>query len=85
MVEELQSENDLSFEELEPLSVKNRKEIERILEQSAKNKDIAIQHNQEITERRAKLFANRQDVKAMRGSVGREVDYADIFLTGGEE
>jgi L-rhamnose isomerase len=80
MVEELQSENDLSFEELEPLSVKNRMEIERILEQSAQNKDIAIQHNREITERREKLFGNRQDVKAMRGSVGREVDYADIFL-----
>ena len=85
MVEELQSENDLSFEELEPLSVKNRMEIERILEQSAKNKDIAIQHNREITDRREKLFGNRQDVKAMRGSVGREVDYADIFLAQGEK
>jgi hypothetical protein len=85
MVEELQSENDSSFEELERLSAKNRSEITRILEQSAKNKDIAIRHNQEITDRRGKLYANRQGVKAMRGSVGRAVDYADIFLSEGEE
>ena len=85
MVEELQAENDSSFEELDRLSSKNRKEIVKLLEQSANNKNIAIQHNQEISQRREKLYINRQDVKTMRGSVGREIDYADIFLSNSEE
>ena len=85
MVEELQAENDLSFEELDRLSSKNRKEIAKLLEQSANNKNIAIQHNQEISQRRERLYVNRQDVKTMRGTVGREVDYADIFLSKSEE
>ena len=85
MVEELQAENDLSFEELDRLSSKNRDKIEIVLEQSAKNKSIAIQHNQEISERRERLYANRGDVKVMRKNVGREIDYADIFLSKGEE
>ena len=80
MVEELQAENDLSFEELDRLSSKNREEISDSWSNPAKNKNIAIQHNQEISQRRGGLYANRQDVKAMRGSVGREIDYADIFV-----
>ena len=84
MVEELQAENDLSFVELDRLSSKNREEISGLLDQSAKNKNIAIQHNQEISQRRERLYANRQDVKTMRGSVGREIDYADIFLSRSE-
>lgn len=85
IVEELQSENDSSFGELERLSSKNRSEITRILEQSANNKEIAIRHNGEIKDRREKLYANRQGVKSMRSNVGREVDYADIFLTADDE
>jgi hypothetical protein len=85
MVEELHSENDSSFGELERLSSKNRSEITRILEQSANNKEIAIRHNGEIKDRREKLYANRQGVKSMRSNVGREVDYADIFLTADDE
>lgn len=84
-IKELSKENDESVAELELLVDSNRKNILDLLNQSKENRKITISDKQAIGQRKESLYANREQINVMRNSIGKKVDYADLFLDQAEE
>lgn len=84
-VHELVVENAASLTELQGLAAKNRQQIAELLIETSTNAEVAISDKREITARKKSLYANREEVSAMREVIGKEVGLADIFLADAEE
>ena len=79
MTSELVAENEKSLAELREFAGENSEIVSDLLAKSKENRSVALTNADKISDRKQRLYQNRQDIEEMRSRIGSPISLTELF------